>query len=183
MNENRIESNNNYSQIDSANECVAQDKQIGATAGVAFFVVVTAIYEALIAIVAIFFRPVQAAIVLSVITTVIVNAIIFLLNTKYPLKFVASFREWADKKQARLNPRIIKIVEATKIGGVFLSALVLGPPPTSLLINALGFKNPFNYALATSSGILFCITWIVVYNGSVSLLKTLLKNIGPMIGL
>jgi hypothetical protein len=174
MSENRIESNNEYSQI---------GKQISTTAGVAFFVIVTAIYEALIAIITIFFGPIQAVAIISVITTIIVNAIIFLLNTKYPLKFAASFREWAAKKQAKLNPRIVKIVEATKVGGVFLSALVFGPPPTSLLIDALGFKNPFNYALATSSGILFCIAWVAVYNGSVSLLKILLKNAGPMIGL
>jgi hypothetical protein len=183
MNENQIEPDNNYSRIDSTANHVAQNKQIGTPAGVAFFAIVTVAYEVLIAVVAILFKPVQAAIILSILTTIIVNAIIFLLNTKLQLKITASFRKWADKKQANLNPRIAKIVEASKIGGVFLSALALGPPPTSLLIDALGFRNPFNYALATSSGILFCIAWVATYNGSVSLLKLLLKNVGPAIGL
>jgi hypothetical protein len=183
MNDSKIESDNNYSRADSAPEHASQSKQIGTPACVAFFAIVTAIYEVLIVVTAILLEPIQAAVALSIITTIIVNAIIFLLNTKLQLKITASFKEWADKKQADLNPKIAKIMEASKVGGVFLSALALGPPPTSLLIDVLGFKSPFNYALATSSGILFCIAWVATYNGSVSLLKLLLKNAGPVIGL
>jgi hypothetical protein len=181
MNDNQI--NVDDDSIENTVEDITTGVPIGTPIGVAFFVAITVIYEVLIAVIAIFLDPITAAITLSIITTLIVNAIIFLLNTKFPLKFIGSFREWASQKQANLNPRIARIIEVTKIGGIFLCAFVLGPPPTSLLIDAMGYKSPHNYLLATISGIFFCVAWISVYNGSVSLLKILIRNMSPLIGL
>jgi hypothetical protein len=154
----------------------ASDSKKTTSFAIVVLITITALYEGIILATAIFLSPIVATILLSIITTIIVNAIVFLLNTKYPLKFVDDFKTWAGKKQANLNPKITRLVEISKIGGTFISSLLLGPPPTALLIDALGYKKPWNYILATSSGIFFCVTWILTYNGSVTMLEALFKK-------
>ncbi|MBI4733863.1 MAG: hypothetical protein HY779_03460 [Rubrobacteridae bacterium] len=158
---------------DGTPENNAQDKAVKSLSVIVLTAIIV-IYELGLVVVVALLKPIESFTILGSVTTLLVNAIIFLLNSKRPFAFIEKFKSWAERKQAKMNPITAGIVSTSKVAGVVLSTLLVGPIPAAILVDALGFKRPNNYLLATFSGLFFCLLWVAVYNGGIAMTNRLI---------
>lgn len=113
------------------------------------------------------------------IISVIISWIIIYIYTlvKKPGGLAQRIQNWIKKKEKNLSPTGSKLAKTSKLLGLIVSSVTVGPFITTIFIETLGYNQKQSYLLALTSSAIFSLVWSAIYSGAIVGIKMLIWRI------